>query len=1165
MHYLKKEFLELLTNDERFFNFFQEAGIWTWDLVNPDNQWMSPSFWDKLGYTPQEITALSSTIVSLLHPDDVQAVTRNLEAHLADPSHAFEPVIRYFHKDGSIVWVRCRGIAVRNAEGQPVRMLVSHQDITKEKEAELSARREALLYRYITNSQVLYVARTNLAGAYTFVSEDYAKSLGKTSQELMGTLAAEAVLEEDVPIGLQAFESCATQPEVPFTVILRKKSDLGQLKVHEWTFIGLSDTGNQVNEILCLGRDITESFKNQADLSVLLAATSDILSIVNAEGIINYLSPSWSRIYGLEVEESLGQNITTFLHPDEWAMAFEALAQANQIGYGKLEHRMRHRDGHYLWMETRANRYELTGEMVFTSRDITERKKAEAELLRTQQLLEQTAEIARVGGWEYIVATGQVNRSAVARAIYEEDTFTSLSADAALDAFTDKAVRANALTLLRESIKKGTPWHFEGEIRTAQGNLKWIRSQGQAEFENGVCQRLVGSTQDITRDKKAQMELFRTHEFLENTGRMAKVGGWELLCPSQKLYWSSVTKEIHEVPLDFDPNLGAGINFYASAQDQARISQAVQAALEHGTPWDLEAQIRTAKGTLKWVRSQGEAEFVQGKCVRMYGTFQDIDERKKAEQETDKARQQAEAASKAKSEFLANMSHEIRTPLNGVIGFTELLMNTRLDETQTQYQQVVLQSAQSLLDIINDILDFSKIEADKLQLASEKTNLWQLSEQAISMITTQAHKKGLEVLLNLDVDVPTWVWVDGIRLRQILVNLLGNAVKFTLKGEIELKIEVIRSQQDQVTLQFSVRDTGIGIALENQHKIFEAFMQEDLSTTKKFGGTGLGLSISSRLLHLMGSEFKLDSDVDKGSIFSFELTLPVEAEPKASWPQLRSLKQVLIVDDNESNRLILERMLALEHIPTQSASNGMQALELAAKETFDIIIMDYHMPYLNGIETLSSLRRIHSYDSQRQPVVLLYTSSEDEAVEKACQQLDITHRLIKPVKIQQLYQALSSLMDLRTSEAEPTTAGSGNHASSAVVLEEKTRSVLVVEDNAVNRLLAHKLIASLRPDLTIYEAHDGKQGLEAYLRYLPDLILMDIQMPEMNGYEATQAIRAKEKKGRIPILALTAGTLAGERDRCLAAGMDDYLTKPIARVVLEKAFTQWLPLPSNHS
>ncbi|PQA53381.1 PAS domain-containing protein [Siphonobacter curvatus] len=1157
MHYLKKELLALLASDERYFDFFQEAGIWTWDLMNQENQWMSPSFWEKLGYTPAEVSAVSSDIASLLHPDDRALVTNELSAHLADSSYPFEPLIRYFRKDGSILWVRCRGIAVRNAEGQPVRMLVAHRDITKEKEAELSARREALLYRYITNSQVLYVARTNLAGAYTFVSEDYAKSQGKTSQELIGTLAAESVLAEDVPLGLQAFESCTAQPEVPFTVILRKKSDAGQLKVHEWTFIGLSDTGNQVSEILCLGRDITESYKNQADLSVLLSATSDILSIVNAEGIITYLSPAWSRIYDFSVEESLGQNITAFLHPDDRAVAFETLAQANQIGYGKLEHRMRHRDGHYLWMETQANRYELTGEMVFTSHDITDRKKSEAELLRTRQLLEQTAEIARVGGWEYIVATGQVNRSAVAQAIYEDAAALPTSAEAALNAFTDEAVREKARMILRAAIEKGTPWNFEGQIRTARGNLKWIRSQGQADFENGICQRLIGSTQDITRDKVAQIELFRTHEFLENTGRIAKVGGWELQWPSQQLYWSSVTKEIHDLPLDFEPSVNAGINFYASTQDQARINQAVQEAVENGTPWDIEAQIRTGSGILKWVRTKGEVEWLDGKCVRIFGTFQDIDDRKKAEQETENARQQAEAASKAKSEFLANMSHEIRTPLNGVIGFTELLMKTRLDETQLQYQQMVFQSAQSLLDILSDILDFSKIEAGKLQLSAEKINLWELAEQALSIITAQGHQKGLEILLNLEPRVPTWVWVDGIRLRQILVNLLGNAVKFTSKGEIELKIDVVQSQSNQTTLQFSVRDTGIGISLENQHKIFEAFMQEDLSTTKKFGGTGLGLSISSRLVRLMGSEFRLESAPGHGSVFSFELTLPIEAERSASWPHLSSIKRILIVDDNASNRLILERMLALEQIPTALATNGMQALELAAKESFDIIIMDYHMPYFNGIDTLASLRRNHLNYSQ--PIVLMYTSSEDDDVEKACQEFSVSQRLIKPVRMQQLYQVLSNLMASTTMEPEPFIAEPEDTSFTPTPLPEKTRSVLLVEDNAVNRLLARKLIASLRPDLTIYEAHDGKQGLAAYLEHEPNLILMDIQMPEMNGYEATQAIRSKETKGRIPILALTAGTLAGEKERCLSAGMDEYLTKPIARAVLEKALNEWLP------
>ncbi|WP_158242811.1 PAS domain-containing protein [Siphonobacter sp. BAB-5405] len=1156
MHYLKQELLKLLVSDERIFDFFQEAGIWTWDLINPENQWMSQSFWETLGYQVNEIPNIFQGWQTLIHPEDIRLVEESLQAHLENSTHPFEAVIRYLHKNGSLVWIRCRGIAIRDETGRALRMLVSHVDITKEKEAELKARQESLLFQYITNSELLYIAKTDLEGKYTFVSEYYAKVLGRSVESLVGTFASEDVIQTDIPVGMEAYQACIQQPEVPFTVLLRKKFYPNQLKAYEWTFIGLTDGQDRpVSEVLCLGRDISESVRTEAELSVLLSNMSDIFYMTTPRGFITYLTPIWTRVLGYDIEACLGQRLDDFVHAEDVDRSLEAMEQAQTLGRARLVQRLRHQDGHYVWMQTQANRHEVSGEIVWMSDDITDQKEAEDILLRTQELLEQTAQIARVGGWEYIVSTGKMYRSSVAQAIYEVETSEVSEADEVFDAFTDVNFREQVRAILQQSIDVGTPWEFEGEILTAKGKRKWIRSQGKAEFKNGVCERLVGTTQDITQQKAAQGELLRTQQFLEDTGRMAKVGGWELTLPGEQLYWSSVTKEIHDLPPEFEPNLNAGLDFYASPADKKLITDALQHAIETGTPWDLEARIRTATGQLKWVRAKGQTEFVKDQCVRVFGTFQDIDDRKQIQAETEKARQQAEAASQAKSEFLANMSHEIRTPLNGVIGFTELLLKSRLDETQFQYQQMVLQSANSLLDIISDILDFSKIEAGKLALNPDKTNLWQLTEQALTIITSQAHQKGLEVLLNVDPAAPTWIWIDGIRLRQILVNLLGNAVKFTLSGEIELNVAVIEKRGNQALLRFSVRDTGVGIALENQQKIFEAFTQEDLSTTKKFGGTGLGLTISSRLLRLMNSSFALESTPTQGSLFSFDLDVPVETEPRPSWPHLQAIRSVLIVDDNVSNRLILERMLALENIASSQAQDGTEALQLAARQDFDVIIMDYHMPSLNGLDTLIQLRqRGHNV---RQPFVIMYTSSDDEQLERSSAELQVAQRLIKPVRMEHLFRVLSALF-----EPTPATPAVTSIApEKPLELSTKSFSVLIVEDNPVNLLLAKKLIGSLRPDLKLYEAKDGVQGVEAYQKYQPDLILMDIQMPEMNGYEATQAIRALEAftGTRTTILALTAGTMAGERERCLAAGMDEYLTKPVARAVLEKALNETLP------
>lgn len=1025
MHHLKQKLFTLLESDDHFFSFFQESGLWIWDVLHPDHHWMSPNFWKKLGYEPNDTPDLLQGWQQLIHPDDIAFLTEQLQTYLTDPEAVFDVHVRYLHRLGSIVWFRCRAIAMRDEQGKATLLAISHLDVTQEKEAELKALQQSLLYEYILSSQILYVAKMDLKGQYTFVSQTYAESLEETGEVLLGKRAIDLVIAEDVALCQQTLQACLDHPLVSYTIQVRKRAEGKSIQTYEWNLTGLEDSSGQVSEILCLERDVTQSIKTQTNLSVLLSSMSDILSMTTPEGMITYLSPAWTKILGYSVEECLGKTIGDFLHPEDMPRAFETVELAMNQQKACFEHRIKHAQGHYIWMETKATIPNGNEEIVWTSHDIHQRKKAEEELLKTKALLEETS-------------------------------------------------------------------------------------------------------------------------------RLAKVGAWEMMMDSDQLYWSEVTKEIHELPADYIPELSQGINFYASQEARDRIHAVVEKAMIEGTSWDLEEQIQTAKGNLRWVRTIGQVEMVDGKAVRMFGTFQDIDDRKKAEQETQKARHQAEAASKAKSEFMANMSHEIRTPLNGVIGFTELLLKTPLDENQRLYQKTVYDSANSLLNILNDILEFSKIEAGKLSLVAEKTELELLGQQTLDLITTQAQNKGLEVLFYKESQVPHWIWVDELRLRQVLANLLSNAVKFTLQGEIELKIKVLEKGHGESLLRFSVCDTGIGIETENQRKIFEAFTQEDLSTTKKFGGTGLGLTISNRLLGLMGSQLSLSSEIGKGSCFSFDLRLPTASEPPEEakdWPYLDRIKSLLIVDDNASHRRVLEQMLLEQEISCRLAKNGLEALELLSSESFDAVVMDYQMPYLNGLETLEKMSAFTFVP----PVLLMVTISQGLELEKSGKPL-----LMKPLKRKQLFTSLSNLFEPEQQVVTPQVAAVDVPPQNSNE-KEATASILIVEDNAVNRLLAKKLIGSLRPDLSVHEAHDGKQGVQAFVEHQPDLILMDIQMPEMNGYEATQEIR-KLESGHTPILALTASILPGEKENCMAAGMDDYLTKPIARTVLEQALLKWLPV-----
>lgn len=525
------------------------------------------------------------------------------------------------------------------------------------------------------------------------------------------------------------------------------------------------------------------------------------------------------------------------------------------------------------------------------------------------------------------------------------------------------------------------------------------------------------------------------------------------------------------------------------------------------------------------------------------------------------AKIESENANRAKSEFLANMSHEIRTPLNAVIGFTDILIKSDMNLEQKQYMQIVFRSANSLLDLLNDILDFSKIEAGKLELEIQKTDIFDLISQAADVINVKANSKGIEILLNIPLSLPKYIWTDSIRLRQILINLLGNAVKFTDSGEIEIKVEQINFDKDkkESSLLFSVRDTGTGISEENLSKIFNAFSQADTSITRKYGGTGLGLSISNSLLNLMKSKLNVKSEIGKGSTFYFNLNVPAEASSKIPELKFRKIKNALVVIGNKNNQLIVQTILSELQIESNAVSNVSEAKELIkANKKYDLAIIDYLLSEEQGIEIVQFIRNSMKISSSDLPILLYYTASDNISNFQAIQKLSIHGTFLKPILPKQLIEAIFEIETGSRQELEEDEII--NHINKEF-LKQKPK-ILIVDDEQVNRLLVQKMIKQLLPNAMIVDAANGIQAVEINLKEKPDLIFMDMQMPEMNGYEATQEIRKKEE-GYVPIIALTAGTVRGEIDRCFEVGMDDYASKPVLKNTIEKLIYKWLPMKED--
>ncbi|MCB1825045.1 MAG: response regulator [Candidatus Competibacteraceae bacterium] len=524
------------------------------------------------------------------------------------------------------------------------------------------------------------------------------------------------------------------------------------------------------------------------------------------------------------------------------------------------------------------------------------------------------------------------------------------------------------------------------------------------------------------------------------------------------------------------------------------------------------------------------------------------------------AKEAAEAGSRAKSEFLAVMSHEIRTPMNGVLGMAELLRSTSLDAQQQRFVDMILHSGHTLLTIINDILDLSKIEVGRLELELTPFDPRELVEETATLLAGRAHEKGLELLGDLPLTLPASVRGDPLRLRQILVNLVGNAIKFTERGEIAIGLRVLAHDSTTTRLRFEVRDTGIGIAPELQTKIFESFTQADGSTTRRFGGTGLGLAIAQRLVQLMGGEIGVDSTPGMGSRFWFTVHLPVlaAATPKPPLNARRELRglRVLLVDDNAANREILRHQLTAWGMVNDMAENGRQALALlraAVRQDhdYDLAILDMHMPEMNGLELTRRIRADPTLSATK--LVLLTSGGSDAQSESAARSL-VQACLHKPIHQADLYEALRHLPDLASDPVDQPLP------LSTIRLPQFAGRVLVAEDNPVNQEMALAVLTLLGCQTEMVA--NGQEAVEAVARTEYDLILMDCQMPVLDGFAATTAIRRWEQaQGRphLPIVALTANAMTGFREQCLAAGMNDYLSKPFAQKELAAVLKRWLP------
>jgi PAS domain S-box-containing protein len=757
--------------------------------------------------------------------------------------------------------------------------------------------------------------------------------------------------------------------------------------------------------------------------------------------------------------------------------------------------------------------------------------------------------------------------------------------------------REFAASCCARAAQENQPQQFEYRMVAADGRVVWLRNSVRVVAENDGSKSLAGVMVDITERRQAE-ELLRTaHDELErrvqartaeltkaNEGLLAEVKERKRAEEAQRQVQTKfrLLFALNPLPvwlydlesLSFLEVNDAAVNHYGYSRDEflrmritdIRPSEDVVVLLEEVRKPHLEEQSsgqwkhRLKSGAIIEVEINSNRMELGGRRVGLV-VAQDITERKRTEADLRKAKEAAEAASRVKGEFLANMSHEIRTPMNGILGMTDLALDTELTPEQREYLGTVRSSADSLLTVINDILDFSRIEAGKLELDPIEFNLRDNLDDTLKALALRAHQKGLELACHVQPDVPNRLVGDPGRLRQIIVNLVGNAIKFTQTGEVVVEIGTESGEEEAVRLHFAIRDTGIGIAPEKQKLIFDAFTQADGSMARQYGGTGLGLSISSLLVAMMGGRIQVESERGKGSTFHFTARFGVT---RASWTPLPTAEPahledlpVLVVDDNATNRRILEETLItwrMRPVLADSAQNALLALERAwqAGNAFPLVLTDAQMPETDGFTLVAQIkRRPHLAGA----MIMMLTSGGQRGDAARCRELGVSAYLTKPVGRSELLDAILRVLGTRPLDAEQPPLVTRHSLRE----EKKGLRILLAEDNAVNRRLAMRMLE--KRGHTVVVANTGREALAALERETFDLVLMDVQMPDMDGFEATSAVREKENITglHVPIVAMTAHAMVGDRERCLAAGMDEYVSKPVKAKDLFEAIRRLVP------
>ncbi|HXC08065.1 MAG TPA: PAS domain-containing protein, partial [Steroidobacteraceae bacterium] len=858
-------------------------------------------------------------------------------------------------------------------------------------------------------------------------------------------------------------------------------------------------------------------------------------------------TPLYFELIGLECRDQCvsREEWVATIHPEDLEAVVVELGAAIDAGTEyQSEYRALLMTGEVRWLASRGEVIKDADgnptRVVGTLSDITSRKRLEEKLRYTTESLDIAQAAAGVATFDFNFVTNGHICSANFHSLLGIPRSTPLDDIQGLIARVHPDDIARMRSACAEAGPDNPSYRCEYRVLLEGGAERWIGEKATVSHgRTGEVTRMTGAIVDITDLKRTKEALDTIEDRFERAVRGTQDGLWEI---DLVTHVSWVGHRFEEM-LGYDVD-GVGtitidrIKELIHPEDRGAVQEVAMNHLHNGAVYDVEFRMLHKSGHYEWVRSRAQVErAADGTPLRLAGSTQLITDRKRAEQATLDAKLAAEAANRAKSNFLANLSHEIRTPMNGVIGMSQILSETSLDPTQREYVDIIRGSAKALLSLINDVLDLSKIEADRLELEHVDFDLRDVLFETIAASSMQSAVKGIELIVDIGNEVPVLARGDPGRLRQIIMNLVGNAIKFTHEGHVVLDVSVAAREGSRLTLQVEVTDTGIGIPADRLDRLFKTFSQIDSSTTRHYGGTGLGLSIVKRLAELMGGTVGVYSEAGRGS--SFWVTIVVDALEEQPFRETIGLgRRVLIVDDIVASRDSLAGKLGLSLFESVAVGSVDEAWEQLEKGSgFDLVLADELMPKKGGLDLLAAMRADARYATLPFILLSLFGVEQDAA--------EWTHRpdavALKPIRA----IALSALVDqvltgklprkakeLPAPQASPTFSG---------------RRILLVEDNPVNQRVAQRVLQKLAADVTL--ANNGAEALERIAESSFDAVLMDCQMPVMDGFTATRRIRdterASTKAKRLPIIALTANVMSEDRENCIAAGMDAHLGKPI--------------------